>query len=163
MTVAKPVVGFTAGVFDLFHVGHLNLLERSRERCDYLRVGVISDEVCEVLKRKTPVVPLEERMRIVAALRCVDEVVAIREELLLSKLEAFYEWPFDVAFSGSDHADDPYWLHEDELLRPLGARIEFLPYTESTSSTMLRQALASREASHAAKASMPSESGVVGA
>lgn len=135
------VVGFTAGVFDLFHVGHLNLLERARERCDYLRVGVISDEVCAVLKSKTPVIPLEERMRIVAALRCVDEVVAIREEPLLSKVEAFYEWPFDVAFSGSDHAQDPYWLREGQMLEELGARIEFLPYTESTSSTVLRAAL----------------------
>lgn len=163
MNAPSPVVGFTAGVFDLFHVGHLNLLERARERCDYLRVGVISDEVCAVLKGKVPIIPLEERMRIVGALRCVDEVVAIRDELLLSKVEAFYEWPFDVAFSGSDHADDPYWHREGDLLRPLGARVEFLPYTESTSSTMLRQALGLRDASHDANASMPAESGVDGA
>ena len=141
-TPEKPAtVGFTAGVFDLFHVGHLNLLERARQRCGFLRVGVISDEICAVLKRKTPVVPLEERMRIVAALRCVDDVVAITDEMFLSKVEAFYEWPFDVAFSGSDHESDPYWQREAETLAKLGARIEYLPYTESTSSTLLRRAI----------------------
>ena len=137
----KPVVGFTAGVFDLFHVGHLNLLERCKERCDYLRVGVISDEVCFVLKGKTPIIPLADRMRIIGALRCVDETVAIREELLLSKVEAFYEWPYDVAFSGDDHQGDPYWEREGNLLCQLGARIEFLPYTESISSSSLRSVL----------------------
>ena len=137
----KPIIGFTAGVFDLFHVGHLNLLESARERCDFLRVGVISDEICNALKKKTPVIALEDRMRIIAALRCVDEVVAIREELLLSKVEAYYEWPFDVVFSGSDHADDPFWETESERLSALGARIEFLPYTEYVSSSVLRRRL----------------------
>ena len=134
-------VGFTAGVFDLFHVGHLNLLEASRARCGFLRVGVISDEICAVLKRKTPVVPLEQRMRIVGALRCVDEVVPIREERLLSKVEAFYEWGFDVAFTGDDHASSPDWQREDEILRRLGARIEYLPYTQGVSSTQLRESI----------------------
>ena len=141
MDSGKSIIGFTAGVFDLFHVGHLNLLERAREKCDYLRVGVISDEICVVLKQKLPVIPLEERMRIVGALRCVDEVVAIREELLLSKVESYYEWPFDVVFSGSDHAGDPYWASECERLQALGVRMEFLPYTESVSSSILRQHL----------------------
>lgn len=135
------VVGFTAGVFDLFHVGHLNLLEASRERCDFLRVGVISDEICAILKKKTPVIPLDERMRILGALRCVDEVVPIREERLLSKVEAYYEWGFDVAFSGDDHEDDPYWKEEARILEEQGARIEFLPYTQGTSSTILRATL----------------------
>lgn len=137
-----PVTGFTAGVFDLLHVGHLNLLEASRGRCDYLRVGVISDELSWVLKRVRPFVPLDERMRMVAALRCVDEVVAIREERLLSKVEAFYEWGFDVAFTGDDHRGDPYWEREGRVLEGLGARIEYLPYTQGVSSTLLRARLA---------------------
>lgn len=141
MTDGAGLVGFTAGVYDLFHVGHLNLLEASRGRCDYLRVGVISDELCWVLKRVRPFVPLEERMRIVDALSCVDEVVAIREERLLSKVEAYYEWGFDVAFTGDDHKGDPYWEREGEVLAGLGARIEYLPYTQSTSSTQLRRAI----------------------
>lgn len=141
MTDERRQVGFTAGVYDLFHVGHLNLLEASRGRCDYLRVGVISDELCWVLKRVRPFVPLEERMRIVDALSCVDEVVAIREERLLSKVEAYYEWGFDVAFTGDDHKGDPYWEREGEVLAGLGARIEYLPYTQSTSSTQLRRAI----------------------
>ena len=141
----KPIVGFTAGVYDLFHVGHLNLLERARERCDFLRVGVISDEICQVLKKKTPIIPLEDRMRIIGALRCVDDVVPIRDEMLLTKVEAFYEWPFDVTFSGDDHADDPFWQREEQVLAKLGARIEYLPYTESVSSSDLRNRLAGDE------------------
>ena len=135
------VIGYTTGVYDLFHIGHLNLLEASRQRCDYLRVGVISDEICAVLKKKTPVIPFEDRMRIIAALRCVDEVVPIREERLLSKVEAFYEWGFDVVFSGDDHADSESWQREEVLLKKLGARMEFLPYTQCVSTTMLREAL----------------------
>lgn len=138
MADGTRIVGFTAGVYDLFHVGHLELFESARNRCDYLRVGVISDEVCAVLKHKTPVIPLGDRMRIIAALRCVDEVVPIKEERLLSKVEAFYEWGFDVAFSGDDHADDPYWQREQRILEELGARIEFLPYTQKVSTSMLR-------------------------
>ena len=141
MTESQPAIGFTAGVFDLLHVGHLNLFEASRERCDYLRVGVVSDELSWVLKRVRPFVPLEERMRLVGALRCVDEVVAIREERLLSKVEAFYEWGFDVAFTGDDHKGDPYWQREGAVLAELGARIEYLPYTQSVSSTQIRQSL----------------------
>lgn len=139
MSDEKPLVGFTAGVYDLFHVGHLSLFEAARSHCDYLRVGVISDELCQVLKRKTPVIPLDDRMRIVAALRCVDEVVPIREERLLSKVEAYYEWGFDVVFSGDDHADDPSWRREEQILAGLGARIVYLPYTQGVSTTMLRE------------------------
>ena len=141
MECSTGVVGFTAGVFDLFHVGHLNLLEASAARCDRLRVGVISDELAWVLKRVRTFVPLEERMRIVAALACVDEVVPIREEHLLSKVEAYYEWGFDVAFTGDDHAGEPYWEQEGRVLEALGARIEYLPYTHGTSSSQLRATL----------------------
>ena len=138
---AVPAVGFTAGVFDLLHQGHINLFERARARCGFLRVGVISDEISAVLKRKVPIVPLEQRMEAIAALDCVDEVVPIREERLLSKVEAWYEWGFDVAFSGDDHADDPGWQCEERVLAGLGARIEYLPYTKGISSTMLRERL----------------------
>lgn len=138
----RSIVGFTAGVFDLFHVGHLNLLEGAAKRCDRLKVGVISDEVAWVLKRVHPTIPFEERMRIVGAIGCVDEVVPIVEERLLSKVEAFYEWGFDVAFTGDDHKGDSYWGLEEEMLASLGARIEYLPYTKSTSSTKIREALA---------------------
>lgn len=141
MANRRLVIGFTAGVYDLFHVGHLNLLESAREKCDYLRVGVISDEVCSVLKRKQPVIPLDDRMRILGALRCVDDVVPLKEERLLSKVEAFYEWGFDVAFSGDDHADDPYWQREERILAELGAQIVYLPYTQEVSTSMLREGL----------------------
>ena len=139
--IDRPVIGFTAGVFDLFHAGHEALLMRASERCDFLRVGVISDEISAVMKRKTPVIPLEQRMSAIRAMSCVDEAVPIVEERLLSKVEAFYEWGFDIAFSGDDHADDPSWQDEERLVASLGARIEYLPYTQGISSTMLREAL----------------------
>lgn len=135
-------IGFTAGVFDLFHVGHLRLLQSAKARCDFLRVGVISDDVCAILKRKIPIVPLEQRIEIVQALTCVDEVVPIDNERLLSKVEAWYEWPFDIAFSGDDHKGDPYWQQEGRVLEKLGARIEFLPYTQAISSSLIRSRLA---------------------
>ena len=90
---------------------------------------------------RSPVIPFEERLAIVGAIDCVDEVMRIESEELLSKVEAWYARPFDVAFSGSDHATDPYWQMEEQILSTLGARIEYLPYTQSTSSTLIRRAL----------------------
>ena len=140
----ERVVGFTAGVFDLFPVGHLNLLEESRKRCDWLVVGVIADEVVETFKHVKPFVCTEERARIVGALKCVDEVVVIRDERYLSKVAVWYDHPFDVTFTGDDHEGEPFWQDEEQMLATLGARIEYLPYTRGTSSTQLRAALRDR-------------------
>ena len=140
MTEVKPIVGYTAGVYDLLHVGHVALFRRAREHCDILRVGVISDEVCWSFKHLRPYVPFEERLEMVASCRYVDEVVPIREEYLLSKVQEFYERPFDVCFTGNDHMDD-FWRMEERQLGQLGARIEYLPYTITTSSTKIRRAI----------------------
>ena len=140
MSESKPVIGYTAGVYDLFHVGHVALFRRAKERCDWLRVGVISDEVCASFKHMTPYVPFEERIEMVASCRYVDEVIRIDEELLLSKLQEVYERPFDVCFTGDDHHNEFWQMEEAELAR-LGARVEYLPYTQTTSSTKLRAAI----------------------
>jgi glycerol-3-phosphate cytidylyltransferase len=139
-------VGTTVGVFDLFHVGNLNLLERAKECCDFLRVGVITDEVVQVFKGFTPVIPFEQRARIVRAIHCVDEVVPIDDDRLLSKVEQWYQQPFDCVFSGDDHEGDEFWVEEERVLAQLGVDVVYLPYTDTISSTKIRGALRAKGA-----------------
>ncbi len=130
-------IGLVMGVFDLFHIGHLRLLKRAKERCRYLRVAVLSDELTEKFKNIRPTIPLEERMEILAAIKYVDEVVAITESP--SRIEEWNKRPFDVFFSGDDYANNAYWAWEKTELQKLGADICFLPYTREQSSTHIRQ------------------------
>ena len=95
------------GVFDLFHIGHLRLIERAKTECDFLRVGLLSDEQVIHFKQHASVIPLEERMAIVAAIRYVDEVVAINGSP--SRIEEWHRRPFDCFVSGDDYEGDPYW------------------------------------------------------
>ncbi len=137
----KPYdTGFVMGVFDLFHRGHLNLLERAKSRCRHLRVGVLSDELVMFYKKHRPEIPLADRMRILQALSCVDEVVAVEGEYV-SKIAEWYRRPYDCFFSGDDYIDNEYWKKEKEELKKLGADLEFFSYTEGISSTMLREKL----------------------
>ena len=137
----KPYgTGLVMGTFDLFHVGHLNLLKRAKDRCRKLRVGVLSDELVFRYKNKYPVIPLGERMEIIRALSCVDEVVPIEGEYV-SKVAEWYKRPYDCFFSGDDHIDDEYWKKEKEELAALGCGMEFFPYTKEESSTMIRARL----------------------
>lgn len=133
-------VGYVAGVFDLFHIGHLNLLQRAKEQCGYLIVGVVSDEQVIRDKRTSPYVPFAERKRIVEACRYVDEVVEIPAEDPGTEA-AYRKYHFDAQFSGSDYAEDPGWLAKKEFLKQHGADLVFFPYTESTSSTKLKEKL----------------------
>ena len=135
--------GYVMGVFDLFHVGHLNLLEKAKARCEHLTVGVLTDELVVSQKKIRPFVPYEERARLIAALRCVDEVVPV-DDPMLSKVSEWERHHFDCLFSGNDYEGNPLWEAERARLRELGAEIEFFPYTQSTSSTMIRKAIASR-------------------
>lgn len=136
MTSEKRI-GYATGVFDLFHVGHLNLLRRAKERCDYLIVGVTSDDLVPY-KGKNAVVPLDERLEIVRAIRYVDEV---RVQSTLDKLVAWHDLHFDVLFVGDDWKGSTRWREYESQLIPLGAEIEYLPYTVGTSSTRLTAAL----------------------
>ena len=135
----KPYhIGYVAGAFDIFHIGHLNLLQRAKAKCDYLIAGVMSDERIYELKNKHPVIPCHERMRIVEGCRYVDEVI----ELPVGKAsirDAYERVHFDCMFSGDDHKDDPGWLSEKEYLNSVGSDILFLTYTRETSSTMIRE------------------------
>lgn len=133
----KYHVGYIAGVFDLFHVGHLNMFKRAKELCDYLIVGVVSDESVMNSKKTTPYVPFEERIEMVRSCRYVDEAVVIPVSYGDTE-EAYRRYRFDVQFSGSDYADDPIWLAKKVFLQKQGSDLVFFPYTQSTSSTKLK-------------------------
>lgn len=133
----KYHVGYISGVFDLFHVGHLNMFKRAKELCDYLIVGVVSDEGAKKHKKVQTFVPFEERIEMVRSCRYVDEAVEIPVDLNDTK-EAFAMYHFDVQFSGSDYVFNQIWLERQEYLREHGADLVFFPYTKSTSSTAIK-------------------------
>lgn len=140
---AKPKryhIGYVAGVFDLFHIGHLNLLRRAKEQCDYLIVGVVTDEQVVNTKKTKPYVPFGERLAIVQACRYVDEAVEIPADKPGTE-DAFYRYHFDAQFSGSDYEHNPYWLAKKEFLQQHGSDLVFFPYTEGTSSTGIKDQL----------------------
>ena len=132
----KYRIGLVMGVFDLYHVGHLRLLQRAKAQCEFLRAGVLSDELVWQFKNKKPVIPLEERMEILASVRYVDEVVAITDNP--SRLIEFDRRPFDCFFSGDDYSGDPYWEWEREELHRRGSELVFFPYTKEQSTTKIR-------------------------
>lgn len=130
--------GYTTGVYDLFHIGHLNLLRRAADRCDRLIVGVTSDELSFSRKNKYPIIPLKERMEIVGALRFVDEVV-VQEDM--DKYAAWERHRFDRMFVGDDWKGHPKWVALEERFAPHGVEIVYFPYTAHTSSSRLREVL----------------------
>lgn len=133
----KYHVGYIAGVFDLYHIGHLNMFKRAKEQCDYLIVGVVNDECVMKNKKTMPYIPFEERIELVRSCRYVDEAVEIPTEYNNTD-EAYRRYQFDVQFSGSDYADDPDWLAKKVFLQKQGSDMVFFPYTQSTSSTKLK-------------------------
>lgn len=134
----KYHVGYISGVFDLFHVGHLNMFKRAKEQCDYLIVGVVTDEGVRAFKKVEPFVPFEERIEMVRSCRYVDETVAVPLEYNDTR-EAYKLYHFDCQFSGSDYADNPFWLANREFLEQNGSAMVFFPYTESTSSSKIKE------------------------
>lgn len=129
------VRGYVPGVFDLFHIGHLRIIQRAREACDVLVAGVVSDEVAQRAKGKAPVIPFGERFEIVSSLALVDEVV---ED---DQVEKQHMWPivrYDVLFKGTDWRGTPKGERLEAELAKVGARVHYFPYTETTSSTLLR-------------------------
>ncbi|WP_235736264.1 adenylyltransferase/cytidyltransferase family protein [Nocardioides alcanivorans] len=132
------VVGYAPGVYDLFHVGHLNVLRRAREQCDVLVAGVVSDEVCLEAKGMTPWIPLAERMEIVSALDIVD---AVHAETTLDKVDAWREVGFHRIFKGDDWRGTPKGDDLVARLGEVGVEVVFFPYTAHTSSSQLRRAL----------------------
>lgn len=134
----KYHVGYIAGVFDLFHIGHLNMFKRAKEQCDYLIVGVVTDEGVRKNKEVEPFVSFEERVEMIKSCRYVDEVVSIPPTFAGTK-DAWRLHHFDVQFSGSDYINDGNWLANKEFLEKHGADLVFFSYTQSTSSTKLKK------------------------
>ncbi|MBA3283194.1 MAG: adenylyltransferase/cytidyltransferase family protein [Acidimicrobiia bacterium] len=136
--MAPPRIGYAPGVFDLFHIGHLNILRESRQFCDHLVAGVISDEMTQRVKGALPVVPLSERLDIVASIRFVDEAVV---EDVAHKLEMWERLKFDVVIKGDDWRGTDKGDKLEADFATVGVDVAYLPYTERTSSTMLRAIL----------------------
>lgn len=129
------IIGYTTGVFDMFHIGHLNILRRAKEKCDYLIVGVSTDEVVQEYKNKIPIIPYAERAAIVAAIKYVDEVVP---QTTMNKLEFLKERHFDVMFHGDEWKGTELYNRYEEEFAKYGAKIEYLSHTDGISSTILR-------------------------
>lgn len=138
MASTDILVGYVPGGFDMFHIGHLNILRAARERCDRLIVGVATDEALIAMKGRPPVVPHAERMAIVENLRFVDGVVP---DVSQDKRIAWRAHPFDILFKGDDWLGTPKGERLEAEMAEVGARVVYLPYTPSTSSTMLRRYL----------------------
>ena len=128
-------IGYTTGVYDMFHVGHLNILRRARSLCDYLVVGVTTDELAASRKGRTAVVPFLERVEIVQNVRYVDDVVP---QAHMDKMEAWRNVRFDVMFVGDDWKGTPAWDQLEKDFAQVDVGIVYFPYTEAVSSTLLR-------------------------
>lgn len=130
--------GYTTGVYDLFHIGHLNLLKRAKEQCDFLIVGVSTDELVESYKGKLPVIPFEERMAIVEAIKYVDQVVP---QVTMDKIEAWKRLHFDAIFHGDDWKGSAMYDEIEKQFAKVGVQMVFLPHTQGTSSTEITKRL----------------------
>ncbi|CAI3804892.1 adenylyltransferase/cytidyltransferase family protein [Pseudarthrobacter sp. MM222] len=131
-------IGYASGVYDLFHIGHLNLLKHARQNCDYLIAGVVSADSTMRQKSKEPVVPLHERLEIVRNIRLVDEVVV---DDFVDKVDAWRAFGFNVFFKGDDWRGTEKGLRLEAGMQEVGVEVVYFPYTVHTSSTMLRRAL----------------------
>lgn len=130
--MSKKVIGYTTGVFDMFHIGHLRLLKKAKLHCDYLIVGVSSDELVQSYKNKLPVIPLSNRMEIINSLKYVDEVIIQTHR---DKLKAFHDIGFNVMFVGDDWKGSEIFLNLECQLAKHDASIEYFKYTQEVSST----------------------------
>ena len=138
MVDKKYKIGYTSGVFDLFHIGHLNILRKAKEQCDFLIVAVSADELVQTYKNKVPVIPFEERAAIISSIKYVDKVVAQNDR---DKISAFTKYNFDVMFVGDDWKGDPLWVKLEKELNSKGSEIIYFEYTKHISSTLLKQVL----------------------
>ena len=134
--VKKFKIGYTTGTFDLFHVGHLNLLEKAKENCEILIVGVSTDELVKNYKGELPVIPFEDRIRIVGALKCVDKVIA---QKTLNKLDVLPDIQYDVLFHGDDWKNTKMYNEIEEKLREQKVSCIYFPYTKSVSTKSIKE------------------------
>jgi glycerol-3-phosphate cytidylyltransferase len=134
--MAKYKIGYTTGVYDMFHIGHLNILKRAKAECDHLIVGVSTDELVQKSKGHLPVVPFEDRCAIVAAMKYVDEVVPQVDK---NKFGAWEKYRFNAMFVGDDWKNKPIFMEAEKKLNEVGVDVVYFPYTSHISSTKLRE------------------------
>ena len=135
----KYKIGYTCGVFDMFHVGHLNLLEKCKSMCDYLIVGVCNDDYVRNIKHKEPVYSEQDRVRILEALKVVDRAELVTIEETNDKILAIEKFHFDVLFSGVDWKGSERYQKTEEQFKKYGAFIEYFPYTQGISTTQIKE------------------------
>lgn len=138
INMETKVIGYTTGVFDLFHVGHLNILKKAKSCCDYLIVGVSTDELVYDYKHKYPVIPYNERVEIIKSIRYVDEVV---EQKNMDKYEAWKNLHFNKYFHGDDWKNTELYKQAEEKFEKEGVQVVYFPYTTGTSSTIIKNFL----------------------
>jgi glycerol-3-phosphate cytidylyltransferase len=131
-------IGYAGGVYDLFHIGHLNILRHARSQCDYLVAGVAGDDLVELTKGKRPVIPLAERLEIVGSIKFVDEA---RPEVHADKIDTWREVGFHTFFKGDDWKGTPQGMDLERRFGTVGVEVVYFPYSLQTSSTLLRRAL----------------------
>ncbi len=134
----KYKIGYTTGVYDMFHIGHLNILRKAKEQCEYLIVGVTTDALCQKRKNKLPIICEEERMAIVSAIRYVDEVVPQED---MDKLAAVKKHHVNAVFVGSDWKGSESWKQYEKDFAEVGCEVVYLDHTDGISSTILRERL----------------------
>lgn len=130
------VIGYTTGVYDMFHIGHLNILRKAKQQCDYLVVGVSTDELVLCEKNKLPIIPFADRCAIVEAIKYVDRVVPQEDK---NKFAAWERYGFHKMFVGSDWKGTPQWDSYEKQFAPVGVEIVYLDHTDGISSTILRE------------------------
>jgi len=136
--VKKYKVGYTTGVYDMFHIGHLNIIKRAKQMCDFLIVGVTTDELCFSRKGKYPIICEDDRVAIVEAIKYVDRVVLQND---MDKLKAVKQYGVDAVFVGSDWKGTSSWTTYEEEFAKENCDVVYLDHTDGISSTILRERL----------------------
>ena len=132
------IIGYATGVFDLFHIGHLNILKKAKENCDYLIVGVTTDEITFEMKKSLPIIPFDERLEIVSSIKYVDKAIAKND---VDNIQAWKQLQFNVFFKGDDWKGTEKGKRLEEYFNEFGVRVVYFPYTKGTSSTHLKKVL----------------------
>ena len=136
--MGKTIVGYTTGVFDMFHIGHLNVLKNAKEQCDYLIVGVSTDEVVIKNKNKEPIIPFKDRVSIVESIKYVDLVIPQERYDIEGKIETVKKYGVNIVFVGSDWKGTNKWNSIEKELMKEGCKVVYLPHTDGISSSILR-------------------------
>lgn len=138
----KYKIGYTTGVYDMFHIGHLNIIRKAKEQCEYLIVGVTTDELCMKRKNKLPIICETDRIDIVSSIKFVDQVIRQAD---MDKLRVVKDYQVDVVFVGSDWKDTPSWKQYEKEFAEVGCKVVYLEHTDGISSTILRDRLNKNE------------------